>query len=834
MKKTTAALLFFAMLFSTACKAKTGGTEGVTGTDSSVSDSASEISGASESTIPFPADQYDYKYQWYSTMTPEEITSVLTLEQKAAQMVQPISYMVSEDKEKPFRTYCYGSLYADEGMFTEEEWREMVDAYQREAIESEAGIPYLVAQDDVHGVGYCIDAVYFPHNIGIGAANNEELAYQMGRVTAEEAKRCHMLWNLYPCVAQSDDPRWGRNYECYSSDLQTITRLSTAYTKGLLDGGVLATAKHFFGEGNVLFGTGENSDYDRLIDRGDARLTEEEIAELLKVYQAQIDAGVQFIMVSYSSLNGTKMHENAEYIGKLRIEMGFTGVIMSDSMAIQNTSPDTYEEQVISAVNCGIDLLMEGVRYDDARSIIIDAVESGKISMERIDEAVTRIIQVKKDMGLFDDPFYTDLQTEADEVGSMEYRAVAEKLVEESLVLLKNENDTLPLKEGTKVYVIGPASNNPRAQCGGWTMGWNMSYKSEIQGVTTIREAFERYASDYGIEVITDPNEADQADVVLLCVGEDAYAEWFGDTLDLKLCGDHGLPGNQDAINEAKALGKPTVTCIIAGRQVILDKDQYKNWDAVVMCYLPGSEGKGISDVLCGCADFTGRLPEPWYDSMNKIGKEEYFLERGYGLSYGEGFTPKEEPVAVKDVPAAEVDEGENLMKDTNYVAGEYSKSGEYTNEYAGIKMCISDSLMQVSEESLPEYKEQDIDDATDDRDKTRIAGTLYENMFLGDQGEYIMVQFLNMPLGVPDHPDYNEEKYLKDNQALLEGILKRFGVKMEFSEKTQVTISGTEYWKQTCTMDGVPWTWYVRNIDDQVMCIITIRAVEDTDSLFE
>ena len=833
MKKTTAALLIFAMLLSTSCKAKTGETEGASGTDASVSDSVSESTESSETMIPFPSDQYEYKYQWYATMTPEEITSVLTLEQKTAQMVQPISYIVSEDEEKPFRTYCYGSLYADEGMFTEEEWWEMVDAYQKEAIESEAGIPYLVAQDDVHGVGYCIDAVYFPHNIGIGAANDEELAYQMGRITAEETKRCHMLWNLYPCVAQSNDPRWGRNYECYSSDLLTITRLSTAYTKGLLDGGVLATAKHFFGDGNVLFGTGEQSDYPRLIDRGDARLTDEEIVELLKVYQAQIDAGVQFIMVSYSSLNGTKMHENAEYIGKLRSEMGFTGVIMSDSMAIQNTSPETYEEQVISAINCGIDLLMEGIRYDDARRIIIDAVNSGKISMERIDEAVTRIIKVKKDMGLFDDPFYTSLKTEADEVGSMEYRAVAEKLVEESLVLIKNENDTLPLKEGTKVYVMGPASDNPRAQCGGWTMGWNMSYKSEIQGVTTIREAFERYAADYGIEVITDPDEADQADVVLLCVGEDAYAEWFGDTLDLKLCGDHGLSGNQEAVNEAKALGKPTVTCIIAGRQVILDKDLYKNWDAVVMCYLPGSEGKGISDVLCGCADFTGRLPEPWYDSMNKIGKEEYFLERGYGLSYGEDFVPKEEPVAIKDVPA-ESGESENPMQGTDYVAGEYSKSGEYTNEYAGVKMHVPDGLILAGEEWLVECKEQDIDDCTDERDKTRIAGTHYETMFLNDQGEYIMVEFLNIGLGVPDDSDYNEEKYLEDNQSLLESILKRFGIKVEFSEKSQVTLGGTEYWKQTCTMDGVPWAWYVRSIDDQVMCIIAIRAVEDTDSLFE
>ena len=573
-------------------------------------------------------------------MSPEEIVAELTLEQKAAQMVQPL---LKNTDVQGMQDYCYGSIYGDEGVHTAEEWSEIIDEYQKAAIESEPGIPFLLAQDDVHGVGYCVGAVYFPHNIGIGAANDEELAYQMGLITANEAKQCHMMWNLYPCVAQSVDPRWGRTYECYSSDIETIKRLSTAYTRGLVDGGVVACSKHFFGDGNVVFGTGDHEEYSylSLIDRGDASLSEEEINELLSVYQAQIDAGVQTIMVSYSSLNGVKMHENAEYIWKLKNEMGFEGFVVSDSMAIQYTSPDTYEEQVITAINSGIDMLMEGEKFAQARQIIVDSVENGKITAERVDDAVTRIIKVKKDVGLFDDPFCQNISVNS-EVGSSDSRAVAEQLVEESLVLLKNDNNTLPIKEGSKVVILGPAADNRVAQVGGWTLGWNKSPIGGIDGVTTIKKAFMNNAEEYGIEVITDPNRFDEADVIILCIGEESYAEWFGDTTDLSLNGNTCLTGNMDAIYKAREYGKPVVTCIVAGRQLFLGKSYYDNWDSVVMCYLPGSEGKGISDVLCGYADFTGRLPSPWYGSNRQIiGLEDCVFEKGYGLSYGEGFVPR-------------------------------------------------------------------------------------------------------------------------------------------------------------------------------------------------
>jgi beta-glucosidase len=590
--------------------------------------------------------EFKYKCTEYASMRPEEIVASLSLEQKAAQMVMPAVYNVDPDQMKE---NDYGSILSTVGSIDAASWRSVVDEYQNAALLSDAGIPYLYGQDDVHGVNYCLNAVYFPHNIGQGAANDEELAYLVGLITADEAKLCHMLWNYSPCIAQSEDPRWGRTYESYGSDLETITKLSVAYTKGLIDGGLVVCAKHYLADGNVAYNTGEKGDPAMLIDRGDAKLSDDEINAILKVYQSQIDAGVQTIMISHSSLNGVKMHENKAYIMKLKDEMGFEGFIVSDWESVQHISGSSYREQVITSINAGIDMLMEVERFDEAKQIIIDAVKSGEISEERLNDAITRIIKVKKEAELFEDPFLEKAVTKQKETGSSEYRKIAEKLVEKSLVLLKNDSDVLPLKEGTKVYITGPAADDASVQCGGWTIEWNGSSQKKIAGVTTIRNAFERYAKEYGITVITDRRKAQNADVVLLCVGEQAYAEWNGDTADLELCGALGLPDNTKAIEETKKLGKPIVACIIAGRNVIINPKDFDDWDSVVMCYLPGSEGKGISDVLCGCANFTGKLPSPWYGSIDQIGTDESFLERGYGLSYGSEFQPKKEPDTVSE-----------------------------------------------------------------------------------------------------------------------------------------------------------------------------------------
>ena len=567
-------------------------------------------------------------YQLYATQAAEQITASLSLEQKAAQMVQPACYHVTRSQ---MQKNCYGSILSQLTQNDFRQWQEYVDAFQNAAITSESGIPFIYGQDDVHGVNYCLNSVIFPHNIGLGAANDEALMYEIGRITAEEAKLCHMLWNFSPCVAQSQDQRWGRTYESYGSDLDIIKRLSTSYIKGMKDNGLIACSKHFLADGNVTYGTGEKSDAVRLIDRGDARLSDAKINELLSVYQAQIDAGVQTIMISHSSLNGIKMHENKKYIDILKNQMGFNGFIVSDWDSVKNTSGQTYYDQVVTSINSGIDMLMEVGTYNQAMNIIIDAVKKGHIPEARVNDAVRRIIQVKLDAGIFEDPLCTNLQTKVNTTGSDEYRAVAEKAVEESLVLIKNKNSILPLKKGTSVYIMGPAANNGRAQCGGWTIGWNESPFFDIPGVTTIKEGFEKRAAEFGINIINDENKAKEADVILLVVGEKAYAEWNGDTISIDLTGPKGLDGNSKFIKKAKAFKKPVVTLIVAGRNVFI-KDYISNWDAAVMCYLPGSEGQGVANVICGKSPFKGKLPAPWYDSIDNMEKGKAWLPQGYGM----------------------------------------------------------------------------------------------------------------------------------------------------------------------------------------------------------
>lgn len=580
-----------------------------------------------------PQAQLDLKYD--PNATPEEIVASMTLEQKVAQMLQPGVYNISTTA---MEKYGYGSVLSQSPYMdiTAAGWKRTVLSYQKAALASPGGIPFIYGTDAVHGVNYCLGSVIFPHNIGIGAANDEELTYKMGQIVADEMKHTGMLWNFAPCVAVATEPRWGRTYESYSSNPDIVSKLGVAYSKGLIDGGVLPCAKHFFGDGNVGYGTGEG---DFLIDRGDAALDQSQIDALLGVYQDLIDAGVKSIMISHSSLNGVKMHENAHYINDvLKGEMGFDGFVVSDWESIHNISVQGLKNQVVAAINSGIDMLMEPDSFSDTYKCMLEAVNEGLISQERIDDAVTRIIRVKMALGLFDDPMQENLKTTYPDVGSDEARDIARQLVEKSLVLLKNDGGILPLKQGSKIFVTGPAMNDTGAQCGGWTLEWMGSTDSKrgskyVPGATTILEGLQEVADEYDLTIITDEKQASEADLTILCVGETPYAEWNGDTSDLSLTGPLALPGNQEAIQLAKSLGKPTVALIVAGRNLVIE-DCYNDWDAVVMCYLPGSEADGVANVLTGKVPFSGRLPMPWYKSEDDIGTTNYKFDVGYGLTY--------------------------------------------------------------------------------------------------------------------------------------------------------------------------------------------------------
>jgi len=572
-----------------------------------------------------------------SSMTAEEICAKLSLEQKAAQMMQPTIYNAPASRMK---NTDYGSILSridDWPMPTDTEWFNIVTDYQKFAMQSDAGIPFIYGNDSLHGVNFASGCVIFPHNINVGAANDAALTEEYGKLAGSDIAHTGMLLNYSPCVATANDPRWGRTYESYSSDYKIVTDLSVAYTRGLLSEGVIVCPKHFFGDGMTTFGTGENRET-MLIDRGNAELTEEQIREQLSIYQALVDEGVQVIMLSHSALNGTKMHENGKYISMLKNDMGFKGIVLSDWDSIMNCSGETYKDNIILGVNAGIDMFMTDTDHDAAMSYIIQGVNEGRISEERINDAVTRIIKVKMEAGLFEDPFLENLKPSY-EYGSQRSHEVARQLAAESFVPLKIGND-LYIKPGMKVFVCGPAADDVGALCGGWTNWWkgetdkefsemSGSFRHFVEG-RSIVEALKEAGEKNGFEVVTEKDQIGSCDMVLLCVGEIPYAEWYGDTKDLSLTGSLGLPGNDAAVKLAKESGIPTVALIVAGRNVIIN-DYLDQWDSCIMLYLPGSEGgNAVADVLTGKVQMKGTLPMPYYSSVSQIGSGECWKDIGW------------------------------------------------------------------------------------------------------------------------------------------------------------------------------------------------------------
>lgn len=572
-----------------------------------------------------------------ATMTPEEICATLTLEQKAAQMMQPTVYNV---KPSQMKNIDYGSILSRVDNFpmpTADEWRSVVKNYQTNAMQSKAGIPFIYGNDSVHGVNFASGCVIFPHNINVGAANDPQLTEQYGKVVGSDIAHTGMILNFSPCVATANDPRWGRTYESYSSDSKIVTSLATAYTKGLASEGIVACPKHFFGDGMTAYGTGENPST-MLIDRGEATLTEEQIQEQLDIYQALIDEGVMVIMLSHSSLNGTKMHENEKYISILKNDMGFQGIVLTDWDSIMNCSGDSYKDNIIIGVNAGIDMFMTETEHENAMNYIIEGVNEGKITEERINDAVTRIIRVKKEAGLFDDPYLENLNPTY-EFNSQESHDVARQMAAESFVPLKIGGHTY-ITSGMKVFVTGPAADDVGAMCGGWTNWWQGMSDQDFAGYGTgvehfregnsIVEALTKASQEMGFEIITDESQIGSCDVVLLCIGEKPYAEWYGDTPDLSLNGSCALKGNSEAIELAKKSGKPTVALIVAGRNVIIS-DYIDQWDSCIMLYLPGTEGgNAVADVLTLKTPLRGTLPMPYYSSVDQIGTGKTWHDVGW------------------------------------------------------------------------------------------------------------------------------------------------------------------------------------------------------------
>lgn len=510
-------------------------------------------------------------------------------------------------------------------------WNALNERLQNEALATESQIPILYGIDSVHGHANVNGAVIYPHNIGIGAANNVELTKAMGYAIGNEMKLTKTIWNFSPCVAISADPRWGRTYESYSSDEMIVSSLALAYFEGLRDAGIIATAKHYVGDGAVEYGTG----VDGLLDRGNTIMDEDLLFEVqLEPYRQLVEAGVPVVMTSFSQFNGVHMHEHQYLIETvLKGEMGFEGFVVSDWEAIQLMPYATLKEQVIASINAGVDMLMQPYNYDMIYEAMLQAVNEGSIEMSRVKDAVTRIMKVKLEAGIIEDPYLLHLETEVDELGSDEYRAIAKQLVSESLVLLKNE-DVLPLKSGQTVFVYGSTLDDIGVQCGGWSHSWQgqLDPSGSVFLGKTIVDGIEELAEVYDITIITDPEKMNEADVMIAGLGEIPYAEMMGDTTDLSLLGIHGLDDNLDVLEKIDAFNGSVVTLIVAGRHVDIG-DYINDWDSAVMCYLPGTEGDGVAPVLFGEKDFVGKLPMHWYADLEGVldGSATILYEMGHG-----------------------------------------------------------------------------------------------------------------------------------------------------------------------------------------------------------
>jgi len=479
-------------------------------------------------------------------------------------------------------------------------WADLVDSYQTGALATRLQIPMIYGMDCVHGHAKVIGATVFPHNIGLGATRDPALVQQTGAITAQEMTATGIQWTFAPALSVTRDQRWGRAYESFGEDPALVTSMTTAIS-GLQGGGlslpdtVLATAKHFVGDGGAVFGTGNNPG-GTPIDRGDDQMTDAALRAIhLAPYSSALTRGVGSVMASFSSVNGVKMHASSNYLTTvLKGEMAFSGFVVSDWQAIDQLT-GTFADKVRTSVNAGVDMFMMPDSYRTFITTLRDEVNAGRVTQARIDDAVRRILTKKFELGLFEAPMAN--RSGASQIGSTAHRNVARQAVRESLVLLKNTGSFLPLSPTTTVCVTGNGADNLRAQMGAWTLGWQQPLitptgTSILQGVTQVVGAARVVSSgcQVGIRVVSETLQS--------------YAEWFGDDTDP----DHDGSGTCTATNGC-------VVVVLGGRPLdIQGLVADANTKAIVMAWYPGSEGLGVAEVLYGVggANFTGKLPVTW------------------------------------------------------------------------------------------------------------------------------------------------------------------------------------------------------------------------------
>jgi beta-glucosidase len=622
----------------------------------------------------------------------------LTLEQKVAQMVQPDIRYITPEQVKEFRI---GSILNGGGAFpgankhaAVADWVALADSFYDASMDTSSGapaIPVIWGTDAVHGHNNVFGATLFPHNVGLGAANDPDLMERIGRATAAEVAATGIDWTFAPTVAVVRDDRWGRAYEGYSQQPEIVRALAGRMVQGLqgVPGGpefldashIVATAKHFIGDGGTYSG----------IDRGDNRASEDELLAVHgQGYISAIHAGVQSVMVSYNSWQGVKMHGQYHLITEvLKGSMGFDGIVVSDWDAIDEVQ-SCAKDRCSQAINAGIDLFMVPDEWRTFIDNTVEQVRNGDIPEARIDDAVTRILRVKLRAGLFEKgrPSSRPLANRSGLMGAPEHRLVAREAVRKSLVLLKNDHGLLPLAPHTRVLVAGDGADSISKQTGGWTLTWQGTENTngDFPGATSIFEGIRQAVTAAGGAATLSEQGSYRAkpDVAIVIFGENPYAEWHGDIrhIDFRAADTSSEidvlrplpespapgawlqprgPGLGPAMSNPAAAaadeldvkllqklrhsGIPVVAVFLNGRPRAITPELDAS-NAFVVAWLPGSEGGGIADVLfrkpSGAVnyDFTGKLSYEWPRGgehgaiSDQSGGIAPLFPYGFGLTY--------------------------------------------------------------------------------------------------------------------------------------------------------------------------------------------------------
>jgi beta-glucosidase len=577
------------------------------------------------------------------------IVAGMTLAQKIGQMTQPdVRYISPEEVTQ----YYIGSVLNGGGAWpamnkhaTVAEWAALSDRYHDAALATDMAvkIPLIWGTDAVHGHNNVSGATLFPHNIGLGAAHDSDLIERIGRVTARQVRATGITWVFAPTLAVGENRRWGRTYESYSSDPQQVAEYGEALVRGLQgdltgDGDVVATAKHYMGDGGTYNGQ----------DQGETRATRAEMINRHAAgYYSAIEAGVQTVMASYSSWDDVaaghdygKMHGSREMLTDvLKDRLGFDGLVVSDWNGIEQV-PGCAKAECAQAINAGIDMVMVPEDWKAFIGNTIADVEAGRIPMSRIDDAVTRILRVKMRSGLFEHaPSESRYNGRAEAVAAAD---LAREAVRKSVVLLKNNESALPLVPGEKILVVGDSADSLSNQTGGWSLTWQGTENTNADFATgaTLLQAL---TAQFGAENIVYSRDAVGVDVtrfakVVVVLGETPYAEYQGDVrFPAPVQYSHRRPNDLALLHAVSGKGVPVVSVLYSGRPAYVN-DLINLSDAFVAAFLPGTEGAGLADVLSGGPyDFTGRLSFVWPGSACSTGEHEgevVQFARGYGLSY--------------------------------------------------------------------------------------------------------------------------------------------------------------------------------------------------------